>query len=238
VCSYGCLFRNVTLTIVCPCYWSCCAQLIDSNLETVLDSLVKPYAEITDFRSQWSGITQELMNDCTVRLEQIQVAFLRLVHSDTVLVGHSLENDLKALGILHSRCVDTAQLFPHPRGFPLRSSLRNISKRYLKTVIQDGEHCSVEDARIAMQLTQLKVQKGPDFGTNADTSNLEPITALFSVHNFKSCILLNSSNPDEKRVKLAIVGNTDHIGVTSDSDAATKVRDLGGRKPSCFVVEG
>src|SRR5690554_3945477 len=138
--------------------------------------MVKPYAEITDFRSQWSGITAELMNDCTIRLEQIQVGFLRLINDQTILVGHSLENDLKALGILHGCCVDTAQLFPHPKGFPLRSSLRHISRRYLRTVIQDGEHCSVEDARIAMQLTQLKVQKGPDFGTNADTTHLEPIT--------------------------------------------------------------
>lgn len=30
-------------------------------------------------------------------------------------VGHALENDLAALRVLHSRCIDTAALYPHPK---------------------------------------------------------------------------------------------------------------------------
>jgi hypothetical protein len=30
-------------------------------------------------------------------------------------VGHALENDLAALRVLHSSCIDTAALFPHPK---------------------------------------------------------------------------------------------------------------------------
>ena len=44
-----------------------------------------------------------------------QARFFQLVCSETFLVGHSLENDLKALRVVHSRVLDTALLFPHPK---------------------------------------------------------------------------------------------------------------------------
>ena len=31
------------------------------------------------------------------------------------MVGHSLENDLKALRVVHAKVLDTAVLFPHPK---------------------------------------------------------------------------------------------------------------------------
>ena len=49
---------------------------------------------------------------------------LRLIASEDILVGHSLENDLKALNMHHSRIIDTALIYPHPRGPPLKSALR------------------------------------------------------------------------------------------------------------------
>ena len=45
---------------------------------------------------------------------------------DTILLGHGLENDLRTLRIMHHRCVDTAILFEHPRGFPFRKALRDL----------------------------------------------------------------------------------------------------------------
>lgn len=73
-------------------------------------------------------------------------------------MGHSLENDLQALKLMHTRVIDTCVLFPHPRGPPYRSSLRHLAQKYLKAKIQDqGAHDSVEDARTAMALAQLKV---------------------------------------------------------------------------------
>ena len=44
-----------------------------------------------------------------------QARFFQLVCSRTLLVGHSLENDLKALRVVHARVLDTAVLFPHPK---------------------------------------------------------------------------------------------------------------------------
>jgi RNA exonuclease 1 len=98
------------------------------------------------------------MENVTVTLPQAQVAFLRLVSSETVLVGHGLENDLRALQVTHARCVDTSVLYAHPRGFPLRYKLKALAKDHLKIMIQRGGagtfggHDSAEDAGSAVRL--------------------------------------------------------------------------------------
>jgi RNA exonuclease 1 len=80
-----------------------------------------------------------------------------IVFSESVLVGHSMENDLMALKIVHKRIVDTgmaalssaarhahsvlaaALLFPHPKGPPLKSALRYLTKKWLRRDIQQGQ---------------------------------------------------------------------------------------------------
>ena len=49
------------------------------------------------------------------------------VSQDTVLIGHSLENDLTAMQVFHQKVIDTSIIYPHPAGFPKRSSLKVIS---------------------------------------------------------------------------------------------------------------
>jgi len=48
----------------------------------------------------------------------------RLALLAQVLVGHSIDSDLRALQIVHSRVIDTAALYPHPRGAPFKLSLK------------------------------------------------------------------------------------------------------------------
>lgn len=80
-------------------------------------------------------------------------------------VGHTLENDLKALRLAHGRCIDSAVLYPHPRGLPHRSSLRTLAQRLLARTIQQGAHDSYIDAEVALQAVQLKWRYGPTYGT-------------------------------------------------------------------------
>lgn len=49
---------------------------------------------------------------------------MAIVGSETLLVGHALENDLRALRLTHARIVDTGTLFPHPRGLPYKTKLK------------------------------------------------------------------------------------------------------------------
>jgi len=75
-------------------------------------------------------------------------------------VGHGLENDLLAIRVVHTNVIDTCQLFPHPRGLPLRLALRDLVDKYLGKIIQaDGPsvgHSSAIDAQMALELVRWK----------------------------------------------------------------------------------
>jgi RNA exonuclease 1 len=92
----------------------------------------------------------------------IQEEFLQLVYKETILVGHSLENDLLALKICHDLVIDTAVLYKHPRGRSYKTALRVLARRFLCKEIQDSGngHDSIEDARATMELALLKIRHG------------------------------------------------------------------------------
>ncbi|KAF4317811.1 hypothetical protein JM18_005494 [Phytophthora kernoviae] len=139
--------------------------LIDASEKVLLDEYVRPKNPIVDYCTQYSGITCEIMEATTMRLSDIQKQFLELVPAEAILVGHSIENDLQALRVLHRRVIDTTCMYPHPKGPPFRSALRFLVRQYLNRAIQTGTdgHCSVEDAIATLQLAQLKIKHGPTF---------------------------------------------------------------------------
>ncbi len=95
----------------------------------------------------------------------VQEDFLKLVYKDTILVGHSLENDLLALKISHSLVIDTAVLYKHPRGASYKTALRVLAGKFLSREIQQSGngHDSIEDARATMELALLKIRNGKYF---------------------------------------------------------------------------
>jgi RNA exonuclease 1 len=98
---------------------------------------------------------------------------VKILHPRTILLGHSLNSDLTALKLTHPFIIDTAVIYPHPRGPPLKSSLKYLAQRYLGREIQKGHgttgpgagHDSVEDARTCLDLLKQKCEKGKDWGT-------------------------------------------------------------------------
>ena len=150
-------------------------SVVNDRMEVVYDTFVVPDLEIRDYNTRFSGITSEMLQGVTTSLRDVQAHLLSLVSTTTVLVGHSLENDLHTLKMIHTNVADTALLYSHQRGPPYKPSLKWLSEKFLAKDIQGNEsgHDTIEDARCAMELVALKMKHGVDYGTiNNDSIRL------------------------------------------------------------------
>ncbi|CAN0908488.1 Small RNA degrading nuclease 5 [Linum grandiflorum] len=161
-----------------------------------------------------------MMSKVTTSLKDVQKDFLNLVHQETILVGHSLENDLLALKISHQLVIDTAVLYKHPRGGSYKSALRILAKRYLSREIQKSGvgHDSAEDARAAMELALLKIKRGPGFGSPRSFSRKKLLSVLSESSKTSSII------DDISVVKQYSSESSHAIPVTSDEEALLKAK--------------
>lgn len=78
-----------------------------------------------------------------------------MFHSKTILIGHSLESDLKALKLIHSLVVDTSVLFPHKMGPPKKRALKTLCIEYLKRIIQENGKFTEESSNDPLESLML-----------------------------------------------------------------------------------
>lgn len=129
---------------------------------TLLDAYVyRPPEDILDYRTQISGIEAHhlLRENGALPFEVVQERVLSLLAPDTILVGHSLHSDLRALRICHQRIVDTALIFTVPgkhtwKKHKLHSLVSIMRDRAgtLKAHVTNKGHDSRKDAEWALQL--------------------------------------------------------------------------------------
>ncbi|CAB3382120.1 Hypothetical predicted protein [Cloeon dipterum] len=136
-------------------------SIVNEDRVVVYDALVKPDTKILDYVTQFSGITRDLLaKGPTKSLKEVQEDLSRFIKRDTILIGHSIDNDLKALKLHHDQLVDTAIVFPHENK-NRRNSLRWLADKKLERKIQNNGsglgHDSAEDAKTCMELMLYKV---------------------------------------------------------------------------------
>jgi hypothetical protein len=134
--------------------------------DELLDVLVRPYGEILDLNTRFSGVSKaqwadaiayanemdsddtsedgELAEPHPSRLKMVdspaaarQLLF-NLLTPDTPLLGHAIDNDLNSCRIIHPFVIDTVLLYPHPKGLPIRFGLKMLVGKYLGRAIQQG----------------------------------------------------------------------------------------------------
>lgn len=88
----------------------------------------------------------------TVSLTDVHNFFKSNFNSSTIIVGHSLESDFRALNIEHENVVDVSIVYPRKANGE-KYSLKDLVKIYLgKDVQTRSSHDSAEDAKAALDL--------------------------------------------------------------------------------------
>ncbi|VDO57451.1 unnamed protein product [Haemonchus placei] len=85
--------------------------VVDSYGNEVMDCVFRPEHELVDPNTRYSGLTGEEIAHTDKKLGDIREMLFKMVNSETLLIGHALENDLKALRIVHDNVIDTSVLF-------------------------------------------------------------------------------------------------------------------------------
>lgn len=132
-------------------------SIVNYHGQQVYDSYVQPPngLEIEDYRTFVSGIRAEDLRPGYARtFDEVQNSVIELLKG-RVLVGHALRNDLNVLQLQHPK-KDMRDTSHYPK-YRVASAgktpaLRNLALAELGTRIQVGEHSSVEDARVTMEL--------------------------------------------------------------------------------------
>jgi RNA exonuclease 4 len=151
--------------------------LVDWKGRKVYDSYCRPIEAVSDYRTFVSGVTADHLAGAPSAEQVVQVVS-EILH-DKILVGHGLDNDLKALGLTHpwNMTRDTAYYQPfmrlldtahhpaaavshhhhhHQQQQPVWGprKLKDLAKEKLQRDIQVAgvSHCPVEDAASALDL--------------------------------------------------------------------------------------
>ncbi|KAG7034323.1 Small RNA degrading nuclease 3 [Cucurbita argyrosperma subsp. argyrosperma] len=139
--------------------------MVDRDLQVKIDELVNPRKAIKDYRTDITGISPGDLDGVTCSLVDVQRSITKLLSHGTILAGHSLNNDLQALKLDHTRVIDTSFIFKYSNGsIYRRPSLNKLCKSVLGYDLREegASHNCLDDARAAMKLVLAKLESKAD----------------------------------------------------------------------------
>ncbi|KAH0888984.1 hypothetical protein HID58_051413 [Brassica napus] len=160
---------------------------VDRNLKVILDVLVEPNQPVINYRTSITGLDSRVLHlSNATPLSDIQEKLLGLLPTGTIMVGHLLNKDLKALKMDHARVIDTSLLFKYDIspciGKLPRPSLDHLCKSVLGYEIPKSRGRCVHEAIASMKLVLAILEHGartsvplPDEMLKTDESGLLPM---------------------------------------------------------------
>lgn len=134
---------------------------VGSDYNTLVDELVVPNGKVTDYLTSITGVSEKDLQRVTLSQAGVQKLVLDLLTPGTILVGHSLHYDLRALQIDHKRVIDTSLLFRDPSWPPSYSpSLSNLCQSILKYKFREDDkpHDCLDDSIVPMRLVHYRLE--------------------------------------------------------------------------------
>ncbi|KAJ5651902.1 hypothetical protein N7507_009328 [Penicillium longicatenatum] len=138
--------------------------------EILIDHYVQPRGEVVNWNTSYSGVTRRAMAEAMrtgkgLQWEEARDRLRSIADSDTVLIGHALQNDLNVLRFIHLRIVDSSILtcdavfpeLPAEKPAPRTWNLKFLTQELLQYSIQNSKsgHSSLEDSRATRDLVML-----------------------------------------------------------------------------------
>ncbi|XP_029142834.1 RNA exonuclease 5-like, partial [Protobothrops mucrosquamatus] len=135
--------------------------VVDASGRCLMNELVKPEWPIRNYLTCYSGITEKLLQPVQTTLAEIQARLRNMLPPDAILVGHSLDADLRALEMIHPKVIDTSLLYTRKGGrrFKLKFLAAAVLGKEIQSKAQLG-HDPTEDAQCALELAQYFIERG------------------------------------------------------------------------------
>ncbi|KAI4887576.1 hypothetical protein NFI96_031443, partial [Prochilodus magdalenae] len=158
-------------------------SIVNYSGTVIYDKYIQPCRPVTDYRTRWSGIRKEDLKQA-LPYKQARKEILNILKGK-VIIGHALHNDFRVLGISVPRnnTRDTLSFYRLRQlyGIPKQCvSLKKLAHKLLNRKIQVGRagHCSVEDARAALDLYKLVEEEWERFHIQNSDCAPEPSASL------------------------------------------------------------
>ncbi|XP_020801620.1 putative RNA exonuclease NEF-sp [Drosophila serrata] len=185
-------------------------SIVDEQYKTVYETLVMPDNRISDYLTQYSGITEDIMKKVTKRLDQVQTEVSALLPPDAILVGQSLNSDLNAMRMMHPYVIDTSVCFNISGVRRRKSKLKHLAQTFLQETIQDNKegHDSIEDSRATLKLVKMKLANSIEFGDEILTQQkrLQELANASSGDTISNNLFAHVAKRD-KRTAIVTVGD-------------------------------